>query len=132
MKKLSRLDSAYEAAMQMAAQFTDQGDHAAAFSLLERAHVLGQSALGRHLRVHVQMLRTGVAQGDRREVVGQLWRLFLTPFGHLFGRLPIGNTGRANISAFQSLPIDAELQVLLDEAAGPNQTHRSTPSNTSH
>ncbi|MFD2377205.1 DUF3703 domain-containing protein [Ottowia pentelensis] len=38
---------------------------------------------------------------DWPEVAGQLLRLALVPLGHLSGRLPIGNPGRATVSAFE-------------------------------
>jgi len=57
----------------------------AAFSRLERAYVLGQGLFLWHLRVHLWMLRVGWAQKEAREICGQLWRLFLTPLGHLTG-----------------------------------------------
>jgi signal peptidase II len=87
----------------------------AAFRLLERAHVLGQSRLGRHWSVHLWMLRVGWRLGDRREVLGQLLRLALTPLGHLSRRLPVGNTGGSNVSAFASLPVPSDLQKLLQD-----------------
>lgn len=117
---MTKLDAAYAAALQQACRERRNGDHAAAFQALERAHVLGQRRIDRHLYVHWRMLGIGLARSDWREVRGQLWRLLLSPFGHLLGRLPLGNTGGANISAFVSLPIDAELQALLDEIAAPH------------
>ena len=49
--------AAFDAAMAEAAQRYRSGDLGTAFVLLERAHVLGQRDLARHLRVHVAMLR---------------------------------------------------------------------------
>ena len=94
----------------------DRGELAAAFAQLERAHILGQRALGAHLRVHGWMLRIAIARRDAREMRGQLWRLLLTPLGHLSGRLPVGNTGGANVSAFAAMPIPADLQAILHDA----------------
>jgi signal peptidase II len=93
------------------------GDLGSAFSLLQRAHILGQNRLGRHWSVHVWMLRVGWRRRDAREVAGQWLRLALTPIGHLTGRLPAGNTGGADVSAFASLPIPPELQSMMDERA---------------
>jgi len=90
-----------------------QEKYSTAFTHLETAHVLGQRYFLWHLRIHFWMLRVGWAQKDGREIRGQLWRLLLTPLGHLTGRLPIGNTGGANISAFKPMPIPKKLQAIL-------------------
>lgn len=108
-------DSAFNEALAQARDRFRAGDLHAAFDLLERAHVLGQRELGRHWTVHLWMLRVGWRLGDRREVVGQLLRLALTPLGHLTGRLPVGNTGGSNVSAFASLPVPPDLQKLLQD-----------------
>jgi hypothetical protein len=91
------------------------GDLESAFVLLERAHVLGQSDFCRHLKVHLAMLRVGWNLNDRREVRGQLLRIFLTPLGHLTRRLPRGNTGASRVSAFAPMPVSHELEQLLED-----------------
>lgn len=114
-KTRSRRIEAFEAAMAESARHRTAGDLKTAFAALERAHVLGQLDIVPHLRVHGQMLRAGWAAGDRREVVGQLIRMALVPVGHLVGRLPVGNTGGANVSAFQPMAIAPELKALIEE-----------------
>ena len=106
---------AFEAAMSQARQHRAAGDEKSAFAALERAHVLGQLDFVPHLRVHWQMLRVGWSAGDRREVAGQLMRIALVPVGHLIGRLPVGNTGGANVSAFKPMVISPELERLIEE-----------------
>jgi hypothetical protein len=103
------------AAMAEAARRLAVGDAPAAFASLERAHVLGQRDFLPHLRVHLRMLRVAVALRDGREVFGQLLRLLLVPIGHLARRLPLGNTGGSNVSAFQPMPVSPELKRLLDD-----------------
>ena len=77
------------------------------------------------------MIRVAFARGDAREAIGQLWRLFLTPFGHLTGRLPLGNTGGANVSAFAPMAIPVELHTIMQagkdqaEQPGPPRDHMS-------
>ena len=100
--------------MDAARSLLAQGDARAAFAQLERAHVLGQTRFRQHIQVHLGMLRAGWLLRDGREVAGQLLRLALVPVGHLSGRLPIGNTGGANVSAFVPMPISPELQRLID------------------
>jgi hypothetical protein len=110
------LRTAFEQEMALARQQLAVGALGTAFAHLERAHVLGQRNLVAHLRAHVWMLRVGWARRDGRELAGQVARLLLTPLGHLTGRLPIGNTGGANISAFQPMPIPADLAEILRRA----------------
>lgn len=118
----TELDAAFDAALTGARLRYRAGDLRTCFALLERAHVLGQRRLGRHLRVHAWMLKVGWTLRDWREVQGQLLRLALTPLGHLTGRLPAGNTGGASVSAFAPMPIPDELQALLGSASiGPER-----------
>ena len=106
---------AFEAAMAEAGRYRAAGDAKSAFAALERAHVLGQIDFVPHLRVHWQMLRVGSSAGDRREVMGQLMRIALVPVGHLVKRLPVGNTGGANVSAFKPMAIAPELERLIED-----------------
>lgn len=80
---------------------------------LERAHILTQRRPWLHARSHCLMLRAGWQQGDVREVLGQMPRILAAL---LFSRIwvPIGNTGRARVSAFQPMPISEELRRLLE------------------
>lgn len=89
-----------------------RGDSAAAYVSLERAHILGQRLALPHARSHWLMLRLAWQNGDWREVAGQAPRLLAAL---LFSRIwvPLGNTGRARVSAFQPMPISEELQRLL-------------------
>ena len=112
-----RID-AYDTAMAAARASLARSAPSAALEQLERAHVLGQCDLGRHWRVHVTMLRAAWAPRDARELRGQLLRLSLVPLGHLFGRLPLGNTGRSDVSAFAPMEVPAELKRLLDDGGG--------------
>ena len=52
---------------------------------------------------------------DWREVAGQLIRLVLAPLGALTGRIPMGNTGRSNVSAFQPMAIPDDLRRALED-----------------
>jgi hypothetical protein len=106
---------AFETAMAEARVHKAAGDARSAFAALERAHVLGQLDIVPHLRVHWQMLRVGWSAGDRREVAGQVIRIALVPVGHLIGRLPVGNTGGANVSAFKPMAIPPELERLIED-----------------
>lgn len=89
---------------------------AKAWRALERAHIVSQPYLALHLSIHGAMLRYAVAKRDAREVFGQVVRLALAPLGALTGRIPIGNTGRANVSAFEPMPIPEDLLAKIKEA----------------
>ncbi|WP_082545220.1 DUF3703 domain-containing protein [Sphingopyxis sp. Root1497] len=72
-------------------------------------HIVAQPWLSLHLWSHWQMLRFAVSLRDWREAAGQIFRLALVPLGTLTGRLPVGNTGRARVSAFRPMPLPPEL-----------------------
>lgn len=91
------------------------GDIATAWSALERAHITSQPYLGLHLANHWTMLGFAIAQRDWPEVVGQIIRLALAPLGALTGRIPIGNTGRSNVSAFQPMPVSDDLRRAIED-----------------
>ena len=82
---------------------------------LERAHILSQPLAVPHVRTHLSMLGAGVRCRDVREVTGQLMRLVLAAPGSVSGRYPVGNTGRATVSAFVPLPVPEDLRTVLDE-----------------
>ena len=111
----------YQQYLRAACQAYQQQDYQQALLLLESAHVLGQSALWLHLKSHYWMLKAGWRARDWSEIRGQLWRLLLTPLGHLFDRLPLGNTGRARVSAFAPMAVSAELQQQLHAAEQQNR-----------
>lgn len=80
-------------------------DAEAAWGHLEDAHILSQPWVRPHIRVHMAMLALGWSQRNRAEVVGQLFRLIVAGPGSVTGRYPVGNIGRATVSAFESMPI---------------------------
>lgn len=85
-------------------------DPAKAWIALERAHILSQPCLVPHLANHWEMLKFSAAERDVKEIVGQIARLALAPLGSLTGRIPVGNTGRSDVSAFKSMPIPEDLR----------------------
>ncbi|HBZ95333.1 MULTISPECIES: DUF3703 domain-containing protein [unclassified Pseudomonas] len=108
MKLQEAIDEAFNQALhELAARRS-----AAALVWLERAHILTQRRPWLHARSHWLMLRAGWQQGDMREVLGQVPRILAAL---LFSRIwvPVGNTGRARVSAFQPMPVTEDLQALL-------------------
>ena len=95
------LNQAIEQAFAQATQAVVDGQTEAAWRWLERAHILTQKRPLLHARSHW------------REVAGQLPRILAAV---LFSRVwvPLGNTGRARVSAFAPLPVSDELHRLLN------------------
>lgn len=88
-----------------------------AFHHLERAHVLSQRLTWLHVKSHLGMWQIGWMRSDVRELFGQSTRIVAAL---LFSRLwvPIGNTGGANVSAFQPMPIPEDLRAILAAESG--------------
>ena len=92
----------------------ERGDVAGEWTHLERAHVLSQPMAGAHVRTHLAMLAYGFRQRDTHEVVGQVLRLMVAGPGSWTGRYPRGNTGGADVSAFQPMPVPDDLRGILE------------------
>ena len=90
-------------------------DYDVAFSHLERAHIIGQRYIIAHWVSHWWMLKTGVRRGDWREIFGQVLRIFAVVPGYVFGWVPKGNTGGANVSPIKPMPLPADLKDLLKD-----------------
>jgi hypothetical protein len=86
-----------------------------AFQHLERAHVIGQTFVGAHARVHWMMLKLELRRRRPAAVLGQVIRLVLGIIGSAIGVVPVGNTGGTDISMFKRLPIAPELRDFADE-----------------
>jgi hypothetical protein len=99
----------------------EAGDDDRAWHHLERVHIVSQLYLGPHLASHGAMLGFAIEKRDWSEVLGQMVRMILAPLGTLTGRLPVGNTGRSNVSAFAPMPVPDDLQLEIDQ---PDQGSR--------
>lgn len=108
------LRSAFDAELNAATEASMRADTATAFHNLERAHILSQRHTRQHVRVHWLMLKLGASGRDWREVLGQLSRIVAAA---VFSRIwvPIGNTGRANVSAMKPMPVPDDLRRILSE-----------------
>ena len=93
-----------------------RGDWNRCWQLLEDAHVLSQPWAWPHVRVHAAMFAAGFNGRDAREVRGQLLRLVVAGPGSAVGNFPVGNTGRARVSALQPMPIRPDLAEILERA----------------
>ena len=106
------LRTAYDAELNAASAGAVRSDTEAAFRHLERAHILSQRHTRQHVRVHWLMLRLGASGRDWREVLGQLSRIVAAA---VFSRIwvPVGNTGRANVSAMKPMLVADDLRRIL-------------------
>ena len=106
------LRQAYESELAAARTAEKAGRLEAAFHHLERAHILSQQHTLQHVWTHWLMLRLGASMGSCREVFGQAARIVAAA---LFSRIwvPLGNTGRANVSAVEPMPIPDDLRGML-------------------
>ncbi len=88
-----------------------------AWKHLETAHVIGQSFPCEHSYVHWKMLQFGFRIKSVKEIIGQIPRLLIGGVKSFVGKVPIGNTGGANIPPLKPLPIAPELEQLLSKAS---------------
>ena len=87
-----------------------------AWLYLERAHIIGQYHPVPHTGIHFRMLVFALKNGKTEEIFGQLLRLLVGWFGSLMNRVPIGNTGSANMPILARKAIPEDLLELLANA----------------
>ena len=92
-------------------------DGEARWQWLTAAHIVGQHHFRLHIDSHIAMFGFALRNRDWPEAGGQLMRLALVPVGHLSGKLPAGNIGRATVSAFQPMPLDPRSTQLIMAAS---------------
>lgn len=83
---------------------------------LEKAHILGQPYPYHHSLVHWKMLLFGIKTKDSHEIIGQIPRLLIGGILSFFGKIPVGNTGGANVPALQPMEIPEELKQIIQQA----------------
>ncbi len=86
-----------------------------AWSHLERAHILGQSYPIEHTYAHWLMLKFGIRIKDRKEIIGQIPRLMIGGVKSFVGKIPVGNSGGASVSALKPMEIPSDLKEILDK-----------------
>ncbi|HDZ58149.1 MAG TPA: DUF3703 domain-containing protein [Pseudomonas xinjiangensis] len=106
------LKSFYRSEIAAARDAVGQGNLQQAFVHLELAHILSQRCTLAHAATHLRMLKLGWQQGNAGEVRGQIFRALAAL---LFSRIwvPVGNTGRASVSAFAPMPLPEDLARVL-------------------
>jgi hypothetical protein len=116
------LSQAYANEISLALAALEHRNYPECFFHLERAHILGQRSIIKHTYAHVLMLIAGLLCRDYREVLGQVPRIVASV---LFSRIwvPVGNTGRARVSAVKPMPLPDDLRHLV---AAPHVTATSS------
>ena len=94
----------------------ENGNFHAAWKHLERAHVIGQAYPYAHSYVHWKMLQFGCKIKNTREIFGQIPRLLVGGVKSFVGKIPVGNTGGANVPPLQSLPIEKDILAMFKRA----------------
>lgn len=91
---------------------------------LERAHILGQPYPAAHTAVHWKMLGFGIKIKNTKEIIGQIPRLLVGGVKSFVGKIPIGNTGGANVPALKPMEIPDDLALIINNAK-PTGNERS-------
>ena len=80
---------------------------------LERAHILGQPYPAEHTAVHWKMLLFGIKIKNTKEIIGQVPRLLVGGVKSFVGKIPVGNTGGANVPPLLSMEIPEGLVAII-------------------
>ncbi len=89
------------------------GELQVAWRHLERAHILGQAYPLEHSYAHWLMLKFGIRIKSSKEVMGQIPRLLVGGVKSFVGKIPVGNTGGANVPPLEPMEIPKDLKEIL-------------------
>jgi len=78
-------------------------------------HIVAQPFLGLHLRSHAAMLGLAWRIRNDEEILAQLARLTLAPFGHILGRTPPQNVGTGRFGVMEHGTWPSELDPITLE-----------------
>jgi hypothetical protein len=105
---------AFDNEIAQAKELIARGELEAGFPHLERAHVIGQAFVVPHATSHWLMLKVEFRRRRVMAAFGQIVRIVLGILGSAVGVVPVGNTGGTDISMFKRMPIEPELQNIMD------------------
>lgn len=97
-------------------RYFDAGQLQLAWNHLERAHVIGQAYPYHHSYVHWRMLLFGIDIKNTKEVIGQIPRLLVGGIKSFVGKIPVGNTGGANVLPLMPMTIPAEIKDIFKKS----------------
>lgn len=119
--------SAFDAEIAEAKSLSAQGEVDAGFKHLERAHVIGQAYVVPYVVTHWLMFKIEVRRRRAFAAIGQAVRIVLGGLGSAVGIIPVGNTGGSDISMFKRMPVEPELQDIIDGRAPRNSLQGRRP-----
>ena len=93
----------------------NSGDLRQAWFHLERAHVIGQAYPIEHTYVHWKMLQFGFRIKSTKEIIGQIPRLLVGGVKSFVGKIPVGNTGGADVPALMPMEIQEDILKMFGE-----------------
>lgn len=105
---------AFDNEIALAKELIANGELEASFPHLERAHIIGQPFVVPHVTSHWLMLRVEFRRRRVMAAFGQILRILLGMLGSAVGVVPVGNTGGTDISMFKRMPVEPELQNIID------------------
>lgn len=103
------LQSHYQSELTEYQRYMQQDNFQMAWHHLERAHILGQSWAVEHSEVHWMMLRFGFRIKSWKEIRGQILRLIFGGVKSFVGKVPVGNTGGANVPPLMVMNLPDDL-----------------------
>jgi hypothetical protein len=95
-------------------QHLEKSELQLAWRQLERAHILGQPWAVEHTHIHWLMFKFGFMIKDWHEILGQLPRLFVGGIKSFVGKIPVGNTGGANVPPLRSMEIPEDIKEMME------------------
>ena len=104
----------YKVELQKAKQFLFEGKLQECWRHYERAHIIGQRYPLQHSYVHWKMLQFGIKIKSTKEVLGQITRLVFGGVKSFVGKVPIGNTGGANVPPLKPMEIPQDLLTIIN------------------
>lgn len=107
------LKQAFQNELAQYKHFLQHKQYGNAWHHLERSHIIGQSYPLEHTYSHWLMLKFGFRQKNIKEVLGQVLRLLVGGWKSFINRVPLGNTGGADVPPLKSMPIPEDIGVLF-------------------
>lgn len=90
-----------------------EGNLVHAWYHLERAHIIGQSYPREHSSAHWLMFKFGMTIKDWNEILGQIPRLLIGGVKSFVGKIPVGNTGGANVPPLRPMTIPKDIEIIF-------------------
>ena len=112
----ARLQPYFEQGLRAYRAALEKNQFSIAWRHLERAHIIGQAYPWEHSYVHWKMLFFGIRIKSTKEVIGQIPRLLVGGVKSFVGKIPVGNTGGANVPPLKPLPIDKDILEIFTKA----------------